>query len=78
MLCNPCRCGITPISGARGVQGLPGAGAIIPYASGTPAIVTTVLSGLLGTTSLIGFGSSATGVSIAGGVIDLQELEETS
>ena len=96
--CNPCRCGIVPISGVRGAQGLrglqgpqgpqgpqglqglqglqgtpglPGAGAIIPYASGTPVGLTTVLSGLIDTVGLIGFGSSATGVSITGGTIDL-------
>jgi len=45
--------------------------AIIPYASGTPVILTTVLGGLLNTSSLVGFGSSATGVTIAGGTIDL-------
>ncbi|WP_138475399.1 exosporium glycoprotein BclB-related protein [Dyadobacter bucti] len=45
--------------------------AIIPYASGTPVVLTTVLGGLLNTSSLVGFGSSATGVSIAGGTVDL-------
>ncbi|MEK3886279.1 exosporium glycoprotein BclB-related protein [Bacillus sp. FSL K6-3431] len=82
---DPCSniCGITPITpvqsplglrGPRGIQGPPGisgGGAIIPYASGTPAVLTTVLGGLLGTTSLVGFGSSATGVSLVGGTIDL-------
>jgi BclB C-terminal domain-containing protein len=53
-----------------GIQ-IPGPGAIIPYASGTPAILTTVLGGLAGTTSLVGFGSSATGVTIIGTTIDL-------
>jgi BclB C-terminal domain-containing protein len=53
------------------VTGAAGSGAIIPYASGLPAALTTVLGGLLNTSSLIGFGSSATGVSVAGGTIDL-------
>ncbi|WP_283956713.1 exosporium glycoprotein BclB-related protein, partial [Paenibacillus polymyxa] len=34
-------------------------------------ILTTVLGGLVGTTSLIGFGSSATGIGLVNGVIDL-------
>jgi BclB C-terminal domain-containing protein len=33
--------------------------------------MTTIAGGLAGTTSLIGFGSSATGISLLGGVIDL-------
>nr|WP_307495384.1 exosporium glycoprotein BclB-related protein [Clostridium sardiniense] len=43
----------------------------MPYASGLPVSLTTVVGGLVGTTSLVGFGNSATGVSIVGGVIDL-------
>lgn len=48
-----------------------GGGAIIPYASGLPISMTTIAGGLTGTTSLVGFGSSATGVSLLGGTIDL-------
>jgi BclB C-terminal domain-containing protein len=59
---------ITSVTGAAGADG---PGAIIPYASGGPIIMTSIAGGLVGTTSLIGFGSSATGVSILGGVIDL-------
>ncbi|MNO66584.1 hypothetical protein D3C76_573780 [compost metagenome] len=33
--------------------------------------MTTILGGLVGTTSLVGFGSSATGISLVGGNIDL-------
>ncbi|GGM84974.1 hypothetical protein GCM10010967_16140 [Dyadobacter beijingensis] len=47
---------------------------IIPYASGTPAVVTTLLGGLAGTTSVIGFGSSAAGISLVGGLIDATGL----
>ncbi|MGN7351501.1 exosporium glycoprotein BclB-related protein [Paenibacillus amylolyticus] len=63
--------GLAGVTGSTGVTGATGSGAIIPFASGGPAILTTVLGGLVGTTSLIGFGSSATGVSILGGTIDL-------
>ncbi|WP_084174582.1 exosporium glycoprotein BclB-related protein [Paenibacillus xylanexedens] len=63
--------GVTGVTGLTGVTGATGSGAIIPFASGGPAILTTIAGGLVGTTSLIGFGSSATGVSILGGTIDL-------
>lgn len=46
-------------------------GSIIPYASGTPITVTTIAGGLVGTTALLGFGNSVSGVSLAGGNIDL-------
>ena len=46
-------------------------GSIIPYASGLPIILTTVGSGLVGTVSALGFGSSATGLTVAGLTIDL-------
>ncbi len=46
-------------------------GSIIPFASGLPVTVTTVLGGLVGTTALVGFGNSASGVSLLGGNIDL-------
>ncbi|WP_281269281.1 exosporium glycoprotein BclB-related protein, partial [Ammoniphilus oxalaticus] len=49
-----------------------GAGAIIPFASGLPTALTTIAGGLAGTTSLVGFGNSAVGVSLLGsGAIDL-------
>jgi BclB C-terminal domain-containing protein len=54
-----------------GTTGATGAGAILPFASGTPATLTTVLGGLLNTSSLLGFGTSATGVTVTGGTIDL-------
>lgn len=63
--------GITGVTGSTGVTGATGSGAIIPFASGGPATLTTIAGGLVGTTTLIGFGSSATGVSILGGTIDL-------
>lgn len=42
--------------------GSSGGGAIIPFASGTPIIMTTLLGGLVGTGSAIGFGASLTGL----------------
>ncbi|MEC3882640.1 exosporium glycoprotein BclB-related protein [Halobacillus sp. HZG1] len=59
-------------TGPAGETGLPGTGSIIPYASGLPVVMTTVAGGLVGTTSLVGFGSSVTGVTLLGsGQIDL-------
>ncbi|PNQ82820.1 exosporium glycoprotein BclB-related protein [Paenibacillus sp. F4] len=63
--------GATGATGTAGVTGATGSGAIIPFASGGPAILTTVLGGVVGTTSLIGFGSSATGIGLVGDTIDL-------
>ncbi|MBP1991166.1 exosporium glycoprotein BclB-related protein [Paenibacillus eucommiae] len=57
--------------GRRGREGDAGPGAIIPYASGLPVTLTTLATGLVGTTGLIGFGNSATNIALAGGVIDL-------
>ena len=63
--------GATGAPGSTGATGAAGAGAIIPYASGLPVSLTTVLGGLLNTSSLVGFGNSASGVSVNGGIIDL-------
>ncbi len=60
--------------GATGATGPAGPGAIIPFASGIPVTLTTVLGGLVGTTGLVGFGNSLSGVSIVGGLIDLTGL----
>ncbi|PHG57330.1 bclB domain-containing protein [Bacillus toyonensis] len=63
--------GSTGSTGATGSTGPAGNGTIIPFASGGPIIMTTIAGGLVGTTSLIGFGSSATGITLVGGEIDL-------
>lgn len=63
--------GPTGGTGATGGTGPTGSSAIIPFASGLPAVLTTVLGGVVGTTSLIGFGNSAVGVSLVGANIDL-------
>ncbi|WP_082461509.1 exosporium glycoprotein BclB-related protein [Pedobacter sp. PACM 27299] len=46
-------------------------GAIIPFASGLPLTMTTIAGGLVGTTGVVGFGSSASGVNLLSGTIDL-------
>ncbi|WP_340033576.1 exosporium glycoprotein BclB-related protein [Paenibacillus sp. FSL H3-0302] len=63
--------GATGTAGVTGATGATGSGAIIPYSSGLPVAMTTVLGGLLNTSSAVGFGSSATNISITGGTIDL-------
>ncbi|WP_096439835.1 exosporium glycoprotein BclB-related protein [Alteribacter populi] len=57
--------------GPGGPVGPPGASAIIPYTSGIPTTLTTVLGGVAGTTSLVGFGNSVPGVELVGDTIDL-------
>ncbi|WP_313152975.1 exosporium glycoprotein BclB-related protein [Lacrimispora sp.] len=51
-----------------------GNGAIIPFASGTPVNLTTVLGGLLNTSSAVGFGSNLPGISASSGTINLLGL----
>lgn len=65
--------GPTGFMGQTGFTGPvgPSSGALIPYASGIPSILTTIVGGLVGTTSIIGFGNAANTVSLLGGVIDL-------
>jgi len=48
--------------------------AIIPYASGTPLVMTTIAAGLVGTTSVVGFGINTPGISLIGGNIDATTL----
>ncbi|MBE1556781.1 exosporium glycoprotein BclB-related protein [Sporosarcina limicola] len=50
-------------------------GTIIPFSSGlVPAVLTSIAGGLVGTTSLVGFGTSIPGVTILGNTIDLTSL----
>jgi BclB C-terminal domain-containing protein len=58
-------------TGVTGPTGSAGAGAIIPFASGTPVTLTTSATGGAATVGLIGFGSSTDGISVSSGVIDL-------
>jgi BclB C-terminal domain-containing protein len=58
-----------------GGNGAAAAASIIPFASGiVPAILTTVAGGLIGTTSLVGFGTSVPGVTLLGTNIDLSTV----
>lgn len=57
--------------GATGPTGPTGSSAIIPYASGNPVTLVTLLSGLAGTPALIGFGNSGVGLTALGATIDL-------
>ncbi|WP_186446531.1 exosporium glycoprotein BclB-related protein [Neobacillus bataviensis] len=57
--------------GATGPQGAAGAGAIIPFASGSPVVLTTVLGGLTNTGALLGFGSSIDSVNVTGLTLNL-------
>ena len=56
--------------GDIGDKGDAGSGTIIPYASGTP-IIMTVNSGVIGTVSLVAFGSSTSGITLSSGDIIL-------
>ncbi|WMC93546.1 exosporium glycoprotein BclB-related protein [Kineothrix sp. MB12-C1] len=66
--------GATGPEGPEGPAGPPGEGAIIPFASGTPVALATVLGGLLNTSSAIGFGLNLPGISAASGTISLLGL----
>lgn len=57
--------------GPAGPTGTSGGGAIIPFASGVPVTMTTILGGLTGTSAALGFGNSASGIQNIGGAIDL-------
>jgi BclB C-terminal domain-containing protein len=46
-------------------------GAIIPFASGTPVVLTTVLGNLANTGALLGFGSSVDSVNVSGFTLNL-------
>ncbi|HDR4463917.1 TPA: collagen-like repeat preface domain-containing protein, partial [Bacillus cereus] len=48
----------TGLTGPTGLTGATGAGAVIPFASGGPVALATVLGGLANTGALLGFGSS--------------------
>ncbi|MFJ9463634.1 exosporium glycoprotein BclB-related protein [Viridibacillus arvi] len=62
--------GFPGVSGPPGPAGSIGPGSIIPFASGIPVKLTTV-DGHVGTTSLIGFGNSASNVMLDGTKINL-------
>lgn len=56
----------------------PATGSIIPFASGiVPVVLTSIAGGLVGTVSLVGFGTSIPGVTLVGTNIDLSTLVGT-
>lgn len=57
--------------GVQGPEGSPSVGTLIPFASGLPVSLTTNTDGSPGSSPLIGFGNSASGISIRGGNINL-------
>ncbi|OEH86842.1 hypothetical protein BHU72_00825 [Desulfuribacillus stibiiarsenatis] len=63
--------------GPPGPEGPPGPGSIIPFASGPITTLTTVLGGLAGTQSLVGFGANTVAL-LVGGIIDTTGLESFS
>ncbi|MGX8700965.1 exosporium glycoprotein BclB-related protein [Caproiciproducens sp.] len=63
--------GDTGPTGPTGDTGPTGGSAIIPFASGTPVALTSILGGLAGLPGFIGFGTSAQGVNVLGATIDL-------
>lgn len=62
--------GAVGATGATGATGSAAPGAIIPFASGSPIMMTSIVGGLAGDGSAIGFGSSQTGVDVSAGTID--------
>ncbi|GGG99712.1 hypothetical protein GCM10007415_39450 [Parapedobacter pyrenivorans] len=65
-------------TGPVGPAGTSGGGAIIPFASGVPVTMTTILGGLSGTSAALGFGNSASGIPNIGGFIDLTGASGTN
>lgn len=63
--------GATGPTGATGATGAAGAGTIIPFASGAPISVTTLVGGLSGTVAALGYGTSGIVPMPVGGEIDL-------
>jgi BclB C-terminal domain-containing protein len=63
--------GATGSIGATGAAGASGASTIIPFSSGVPITVTTIVGGLKGQVAMLGFGNSFSGASLVGGTIDL-------
>ncbi|THD02509.1 hypothetical protein B1810_14390 [Panacagrimonas perspica] len=63
--------GAAGAQGPTGVAAPSGPGALIPFSSGQPVVMTTNASGQQGTVSSIGFGSNATGLVPTAGTIDL-------
>lgn len=63
--------GLGGVTGPAGATGIAGAGAIIPFASGLPVSVATIIGGLFEVVAATAFGSNAVAIITAGGVIDI-------
>ncbi|MDE6913054.1 MAG: hypothetical protein K2P35_05090 [Lachnospiraceae bacterium] len=50
---------------------------MIPFASGTPVALTTIVGGLAGLPAFVGFGSSAQGLTLLGTTIDITNASGT-
>jgi len=66
--------GPTGPTGPTGPAGPAGTGAIIPFASGNPVALTSLLGGAPGTGALIGFGNATEGVPVSGPTIDVTSV----
>lgn len=64
------------IQGPTGANGINGAGAIIPYASGTPVTLTSLVGGLVGLPAVVGFGENLPLLSVLETTIDLTGLTD--
>jgi BclB C-terminal domain-containing protein len=63
--------GVTGPTGQAGATGPVSSGAIIPYGSGLPITLTTIVGGLIGTVGVVGFGASVDGITPVGSIINL-------
>jgi len=64
--------GLTGATGVTGTTGMPGSGAIIPYSSGTPLEMTTVLGGAAGTFYILSFGgANVASATVLGATLDI-------
>ena len=64
--------GATGITGATGPEGPPGVEAIIPFSSGGAITLTTLVGGLVGAPSFVGFGSNFLGIDVLRTTINLE------
>ena len=67
----------TAPTGPTGPTGAAGTGAIIPFASGLPISLTTIVGGLAGIPAFVGFGSSAPGLTVLGSTINITNASGT-
>lgn len=63
-----------PSNGSNG-SNIPSDGSMLAFTSGiTPTVLTSVLGGVVGTTSAIGLGTALPGINIVGNTLDLTDL----